>query len=68
MRRVIIFALLFLLLPACRQIDLPPSTGFLQGNLAFLPYQDEVHILDISNEAQPQLLHTLTLPAYVVKV
>ena len=68
MRRVFIFALLFLLLPACRQTDLPPSTGFLQGNLAFLPYQDEVHILDISNEAQPQLLHTLTLPAYVVKV
>lgn len=67
MRRIFIFSLLLSLLVACSQAE-PEATGFLRGNVAFLPHQEQVHILDIADEARPQQLHELTLPGQVVKV
>jgi hypothetical protein len=68
MRRLTFFLLLTLLLAtACRPQE-PDTIGLLQGNYAFMPYQNRVQIIDVSDETRPEWVREVTLPGEVVKV
>ena len=66
MRRWTLFALV-VLLTACTP-DEPVTIGFLQGDFAFVAYQNSVQVVDVSDPAQPEFVSQVTLPGEVVKV
>ena len=68
MRRWTIFLLLLLFFSVACQTEEPTAVGFLRGDFAFIPYQERVQIIDISDAAQPEFFTEVTMPGYIVKV
>ncbi|MCB8940321.1 MAG: hypothetical protein H6655_18070 [Ardenticatenaceae bacterium] len=68
MRRWTIFLLLLLCLSVACQTEEPTAVGFLRGDFAFIPYQERVQIIDISDLSEPEFVTEISLPGNVAKV
>ncbi|MEZ4590702.1 MAG: hypothetical protein R3D55_06110 [Chloroflexota bacterium] len=67
MRNWIVILWLLPLLAACQSAP-PPTAGFLQGDFAFIPYEERVQVINIADETQPKFVTEFMLPGYVARV
>lgn len=62
-----VFLLILFLLTACQQPELV-NGGFLAGHYAFVPHDNSVHLVDISNADNPHFVRHMDLPGPVSTV